>query len=530
MKPSQRSANLFCLQLRIVFGVLFVLAVSHVSSVSAQPLFSQPVPLSCAQASNGLDEQLDVNEAQTAEANANNNTRVTTVLYWLLGVVLLGVFSLMFALVKVRNRFQTVKRQLAEEKETSRLNRELRDVLQERVARLQRMESLGMLAGGIAHDFNNLLVGVMCNAELLEMQSNNFDNFSMDRLRRIIDSADKAADLSRQMLAYTGKQQIEKCPVDLNQVIKKMTRILEASVGETIELSFDLSKHALIVDGDETQIEQIILNLVANSRNASDENGKILIRTGTESIERSDSDQMLFGERENGGEFVFFEVKDFGRGFEESNLDQIFEPFYSSGEDGRGLGLSVVYGVVNEHDGLISVCTNADRGTRFRILLPPSTSATAVQHVNQPNFSTAKAASSNFKGTVLVVDDEDTVRDLICVLLERAGWKVESVENGELAVEILKREADRFECIALDILMPVMGAEQVLQELDRASIRLPIVLMSGYSETRLGEFRKNKNITEIVSKPFRAANFLEVIDAAASTRRRKPISRPPIAG
>ena len=431
-----------------------------------------------------------------------------------------------------RSRLRLVRDQLTDEKETSRINREMRDVLQDRVNRLQRMESLGMLAGGVAHDFNNLLVGVMCNAELLEKSNKDLDDFSSKRVQQIIASAEKAADLSRQMLAYAGKQQIERSAVDINKIAEDMKLVLTATAGESIELVVDTNTEKLMAEVDTTQVEQVLLNLVSNASQASEDGSKIVVRTGKESIENVNEEPLLYGTRQDGGDFVYFEVIDFGKGLKLDDANRIFEPFYSVSESGRGLGLSVVYGIVNGHDGLIRVTSEPGAGTRFRIFLPKFLQATQSESSNVlvpamqlPTLdelsNVPESDAPSVKGTVLVIDDEASVLSLAEAVLEFENWNTIVSTDGEIGMAILKRNQPKIDCVLLDVVMPKLGAEEILARIARDGINVPIVLMSGYSDTQLDQYRRSEQVVSVIAKPFRTSELTNAVESAVDAGKSK---------
>ena len=381
------------------------------------------------------------------------------------------------------------------------------------------MESLGMLAGGVAHDFNNLLVGVMCNAEMLEMGDSLSEESKKERIRQIIAAAEKAADLSRQMLAYAGKQQIERKPTDVGKIPQAMEIVLAATTGEDIELTVEPCYESLFADVDPTQIEQIILNLVSNSRVAAKPGTKIIVRSGAESISEVRSDASLYGTRESGGDFVFIEVEDSGSGFPNNQMTEIFEPFYSTKEQGVGLGLSVVYGIINKHDGLIRVKNKPDQGAIVRFYLPrtasvPPSLTTSTKEKGERNQSTPDKS----RGTILIVDDERTILDLTTALLETHGWDVITANDGDSALNVIQRNGNKIDGMVLDVVMPNKGAKEVLEILKLEKVNLPIVLMSGHSDQALEKYRLNNQVFSIVLKPFRTAEFVSVVEEAVRQR------------
>ncbi|MFK7769979.1 MAG: ATP-binding protein [Mariniblastus sp.] len=419
----------------------------------------------------------------------------------------------------IRKRLRSAKIELASEREVTRQTRQQCADLSLRLSRIQRMESLGLMAGSVAHDFNNILVGVLGNAEVLQMKNHDSDEEFRDaRITSIISSAEKAASLSKQMLAYAGKQNIERKTLDLNELISHYESIL-SSTCKNHELKFELSDQQTVSKVDLIQIEQVVLNLVSNATAASPEGSRVTIRTGHETIDYP-SDPQLYGVRESGGAFCYIEVTDKGSGISKSEMERIFEPFYSNSElNSRGLGLSVVYGVIKGHDGLIRCTSKIDQGTTFRVLLPASieTSVVPLEKLNfdsgfdfQPENSTSTRSLN-----ILVIDDDETVIELCEQSLNiRTDWNVIPVHGGVAGLEQIKQRYDEIDCILLDVMMPEMGANELLRELEAEKINTPVVLMSGFSQTKLDFFLQKPQVVTIVQKPFRVAELHAAIELA----------------
>ncbi len=398
------------------------------------------------------------------------------------------------------------------------------DELSLRINRLQRMESLGLMAGSVAHDFNNILVGVMGNAEVLQMTNDAENNTKVDdefvsqRICSIIRSAEKAANLSRQMLAYAGKQFIARKPTDLNELIRQYESILRSTCRKQQTLKFEFDAHPVISKVDVTQIEQVILNLVTNAAEASGVSDEIVIRTGTQVISSVEDDSSLYGTRTSGGEFTFIEIVDAGSGISTADLERIFEPFFSNSEIGRGLGLSVVYGVVIGHEGFIRCRSNVGKGTSFRVLIPLSTDV-ATADIAQPRFENVVEFDDKTERPIakkiLVIDDEEAVLDLCSQLMEFNGWDVISAVGGKAGLDQIEEHLNEIACILVDVVMPEMGANELLNELEERQVNIPVVLMSGFSQTRLEFFLERENVSSIVQKPFRANEIKRaILDAA----------------
>lgn len=438
--------------------------------------------------------------------------------YLLVSTLCCVVFLLVACLFMVRLRLKSVSNQLNAEKDNVRQSNQERDDLASRLTRMQRMESLGLMAGSVAHDFNNILVGVLGNAEVIQMKQENIDQeFLSQRIDRIIRSAEKAAGLSRQMLAYAGKQHIARKTTDLNELVNQFESVLRSSCKTGQVLSIRLHDSPIVSKIDSTQIEQVLLNLVTNAVEASPVDGHITVRTGFEKIDNAEKDPSLFGNPSVAGKFGFIEVQDEGKGVARADLERIFEPFFSKSAAGRGLGLSVVYGVVKGHDGLIRCQSKIGSGTRFRALFPVSLEqAISVEREPPPFIAAPYCQAVAASQTVLVVDDEESVLDLCEQLLRIKGWNVITALGGEAGLKQAERYANKISCILLDVVMPEMGATEVLREMEHRKINNPVVLMSGFSQTRLDFFAKRPNVVSILEKPFRASYIQSAVQNAAA--------------
>jgi signal transduction histidine kinase/CheY-like chemotaxis protein len=439
-----------------------------------------------------------------------------------LGIALLSsAFCILcVALIVIRNRLRKVTSELDLEKVNVRQSNHERDDLALRLIRMQRMESLGLMAGSVAHDFNNILVGVLGNAEIIQMKQGGDDpEFINQRIASIITSAEKAASLSQQMLAYAGKQYIARKTTDLNELIRQYEPVLRSFCLPNQHLELRLTSKQVTSKIDRTQIEQVVLNLVTNAVQASGPHGHITIESGVETISDVDQDPSLFGDPTVGGEFGFVEVRDKGRGVSAEVLERIFEPFYSNSESGRGLGLSVVYGAVKGHEGLIRCRSQFGVGTSFRVFFPVSTepvqkTKTESGHLKLPGHHADFPRISPGR-TILIVDDEESVLDLCRQLMQLNGWKVITALGGKQGLEKAEKFADEVSCVLLDVVMPEFGASEVLTALEDRKYTSPVVLMSGFSQTRLEFFLKRPNVVSIIQKPFRAEELQRAVHLAA---------------
>jgi signal transduction histidine kinase len=309
--------------------------------------------------------------------------QVLTLAGLLIATVLSGVLYLS------RRRLHHTNLQLKKQVESNERSQQQQGELTARLAQAERMESLGALAGGIAHDFNNLLVGVVCNAEVLQMFHEQTPD-SKKCVDGILKAAETASGLSRKMLAYAGRQPSEKRPVDLNEVVQPIVSLVQSGLIHR-NINFTASDKPAIATVDNTQVEQIVLNLIHNANEAigDKEEGLVHVSIVEEHIRDSTSDPHLLGKAVPGGNYVAIEVRDNGPGIDTADIPRMFEPFQSSHpERGRGLGLAIVYGHVNRHEGLIRVQSEFGYGTTIRILLPRSTHSTAANQTT----STAKSS------------------------------------------------------------------------------------------------------------------------------------------
>jgi PAS domain S-box-containing protein len=382
---------------------------------------------------------------------------------------------------------------------------EERLALERQLLQAQKMESLGVLAGGIAHDFNNILTSIVGNTELALLRLDP-DSPARDNIERIEKSAVHASDLARQMLAYSGKGRFVVEPVDINRLVEEMGHMFEVSVSKKAALRFDLSGPLPAVEGDATQIRQVLLNLVINASEAiGDRSGVIAVSTGCRRIERdgrnaADSDGKL-----PEGDYVFLEVEDTGCGMDRETRARIFDPFFTTKFTGRGLGMAVVQGIVRGHKGAILVLSEPGKGSRFTVLLPagprPAERAEPV------------AGRERFKGegTILLVDDEEDVRAVGTEMLAELGFTVVTADDGREAVERF-RATPGLRCVILDMTMPRMDGEETFRELKALDPELKVILSSGYSEDEVTQKFAGKGLAGFIRKPYTLSLLREVLE------------------
>lgn len=371
--------------------------------------------------------------------------------------------------------------------------------LERKVLEAQRLESLGVLAGGVAHDFNNLLVAIMGNVGLATMELQSNPVTAAAYLEEVQTASQRAADLARQMLAYSGKGSFIIEPIDLGGLIREMTGLLAASMSRKITVEHELPAGLPAISGDATQIRQVVMNLVINAAEAiADDPGAIRVEAGAVSITADDLRAMFpGGPTAAPGDYVFFEVSDNGSGMDTHTLSRVFEPFFSTKFTGRGLGLASVLGIVRAHKGALSVRSAVGHGTSFRILLPVAPQPRVAQQAEEALPTEAVA-----KKRVLVVDDEESVRAVAGMMLMRMGMDVVTAESGEAALELLAAEPGEVSLVLMDVTMPGLRGDAVACAMRDSGATMPIVLMSGYTTDDAQMQASRAENTVFLQKPF----------------------------
>ncbi len=382
--------------------------------------------------------------------------------------------------------------------------------LEQQVMQAQKLESLGVLAGGIAHDFNNLLTGILGNADLA-MSEVSPTSPIVPYLCDIEQASRHAADLCRQLLAYSGRGRFVVQHVSLNDVIGEMTHLLSASISKRVVLKYDLSKELPSTLADVTQVRQVVMNLITNASEAiGDESGIVAVSTGVMDCDEAYLRHAIGGsEQRQAGRYVFLEVADSGCGMDEDTLARMFDPFFTTKFTGRGLGLAAVLGIVRGHKGVLHLSSEKGRGTTFKILMP------AHQQAPQPVEATVSVGAEwRGHGMVLLADDESSVRTVGRRLLERVGFEVLTASDGREAVELFRRHRDAVRLVVLDMTMPVLDGEGCFRELRDLAPDVKVIMSSGYNEQEVVERFAEKGLAGFVQKPYKAADLLPRIRAA----------------
>jgi two-component system cell cycle sensor histidine kinase/response regulator CckA len=369
--------------------------------------------------------------------------------------------------------------------------------LENQLRQAQKMEAVGQLTGGIAHDFNNILSAVIGYAYLLQMQMK-ADDPGRPYVDQILAGADRAANLTRSLLTFSRKQTPNLKPININENIQRVETLLRRVIGEDIDLRTVLAPQALIVSADAGQIEQVLMNLATNSRDAMQNGGILSIETTlveADTLSDVETDHRV-------SHYAVIEVTDTGTGMDEQTREKIFEPFFTTKALGRGtgLGLSMVYGIVKQHNGHIHCYSEPRMGTTFKIYLPIAAGAAAAG-----GDKSAFTASLEIRGgaeTILVVEDDESLRKLARVTLEQFGYTVIDADNGKDAVERFQENQERVRLVLCDVIMPRMSGSEVREAIKKLSPRTPVVFMSGYPADIIQQKSLVDENVDMILKPF----------------------------
>lgn len=389
--------------------------------------------------------------------------------------------------------------------------------LEAQLRQAQKMEAIGRLAGGIAHDFNNLLTAIQGNVELA-LSATEVHSPVAEDLLEIRRSADRAAALTRQLLAFSRKQLLQERTIDLAEEIGEMWSILRRLIPESIELSITTEGGALLVRADPTQIHQVVLNLAVNAADAMGGKGSLTIHV--EPVTLSTEDVAEIPWHVLAGDYVALEVRDTGSGMPRDVQERIFEPFFTTKDAGKGtgLGLSTVYGIVKQSAGHILVESEEGKGTLFRVLLPRRQgSETSLSLEPRPS----RPSPARGTETILLVEDDAAVRRATRRMLSRAGHDVLCAENGRVAIDIAQSHGASIHLVVSDVVMPEMGGLELVRSLREHHPDLRVVLTSGYATDALDGHLDELGAAQFVPKPFSTDQLFEAIRKALKGRRRK---------
>ncbi|MFA4835179.1 MAG: ATP-binding protein [Dehalococcoidia bacterium] len=380
--------------------------------------------------------------------------------------------------------------------------------LQEQFLQSQKMEAIGRLAGGIAHDFNNLLTIIQGHAQLSILRLREGDPLR-ENIERIERASERATALTHQLLAFSRRQIMEMMVLDLNQILQRVDRMLRRVIGEDIELETFLSEPIGKVKTDQGQIEQVIMNIAVNARDAMPDGGKLIIETANVELDEEYARAHI---AVNPGRYVMISLSDTGVGMTPEVRERIFEPFFTTKEKGKGtgLGLSTVYGIVRQSGGNICVYSEHGKGTTFNIYLP---------QVDEPLEELKKDVFQEIAGggeTILVVEDEETVRELAVMVLERQGYRVLDASGGKEALLLCGEFKDSIHLLLTDVVMPGMGGHKLVDFLKEIHPETKALYMSGYTDNAILHHGVLDEGIEFIQKPFTveklARKVREVLD------------------
>ena len=368
--------------------------------------------------------------------------------------------------------------------------------LEDQLRQAQKMEAIGQLAGGVAHDFNNILTVIHGHASLLGA-GGNLSPSSSRSSQQIIQAAERAAGLTRQLLTFSRRQVMQPRRLDMNEVVNNMTKMLGRILGEDINLQLNYFRQPALVQADAGMMEQVLLNLSVNSRDAMPKGGQLALRI---SVLDLDGGHLAHHPDARPGRFVCLSASDTGCGIPAENLRRIFEPFFTTKEVGKGteLGLATVYGIVKQHQGWVEVESAVGKGTTFRVFLPCCNEAASP--ISEPMAQPAVRGGSE---TILVVEDETPVRELVCNLLESHGYKILQAESGVKALEVWGHSKDRVDLVLTDLVMPDrMNGRELAERLWSERPKLKVIFTSGYSADVVGKDFVLRGGLNYLQKPY----------------------------
>jgi signal transduction histidine kinase len=362
------------------------------------------------------------------------------------------------------------------------IQRELREAderrerkrLEQQVQELRKFEAIGRLAGGIAHDFNNAL-GVILGWAQMGYENVSASSPVRENFQMIRDQAQRSAGLTRQLLAFARRQVLQPRKVNLNDLVTGTTALLKAAIGERIELNISLAPDLQVTMADPTQIEQVLMNLCLNARDAMPRGGRLGIETKNVEIGEDCHQTHSYGQP---GRHVLLSVSDTGVGMDAATLDRIFEPFFTTKEMGKGtgLGLATVYGIVRQHGGLVNARSELGDGTTFHVYLPAS-----IGHPEAPELAASKEVQKGGTETILVAEDHDALRRMVRESLTSQGYTVILASDGQDAVRLFKANVEEIQLVVLDVMMPLAGGPEAYSQMCAIRPGLPVIFMTGHT-------------------------------------------------
>ncbi|MFW2372465.1 MAG: ATP-binding protein [Gammaproteobacteria bacterium] len=377
--------------------------------------------------------------------------------------------------------------------------------LEEQLRHIQKMEAVGRLAGGVAHDFNNQLGVILGYGENLIGKLHDSDPLQKDA-KEIVAAGKRSAALTRQLLTFSRKQTLQFKLIDLNDLIRNLDKMLRRLIGEDIQLELKLSHNPVIINVDLVQIEQVILNLAINSRDAMPQGGELIIETSCTDLDES------YATKHDGvvpGHYVLLTVSDTGCGMDEETLCRIFEPFFTTKGLGRGtgLGLATVYGIVKQSGGSLRAYSEPGKGTTFKIYLPLIEGVVETEKV--------KLTEKIYNGQVehiLLVEDDDSLRTLFTIMLSEIGYQITTAANGDEALLLVEEKGLRPDLMITDVIMPGMSGSVLIDRLSKTMPNLKFIYMSGYTDDSISHHGVLDSDTPFIQKPFNTEDIIAKIN------------------
>lgn len=373
-------------------------------------------------------------------------------------------------------------------------------MMQEKLLQAQRIDSLGNLAGGIAHDFNNIMVAILNAASIMKRKMKNDDPW-FDYVDLIESSSRRGGALTQQLLTFARQSDVKYHPVDANVVVRDTARLMERSLDKSIIIESKLSTGSAVIEGDERQLQQVLMNLILNARDAMPQGGTVTLSTSIEYL----SQKRILTPHSGEGKFVVLWIRDSGIGMDEVTKKKIFEPFFTTkdADKGTGLGLSVAYSIVNKHRGFITVESEPAKGSIFSIYLPLLSLEERKKEVIKP--STRKVTGGTEK--IIVIEDDILVGRMISDMLTDLGYDVALCESGEEGLRELRSQDARFDLLILDLNMPYVSGREVLLKLREFNETIPVIVSTGYGEYILDEQNLREGIQAYIKKPYDEYEF-----------------------
>jgi signal transduction histidine kinase/CheY-like chemotaxis protein len=432
-----------------------------------------------------------------AEGNFGSlsDTANLTVLEWPASSAMIS--SIVRAAVRSRRRQYQLRDYLAE-----------RERIEEDLRQTQKLESIGLLAGGVAHDFNNLLVGILGNSSLaMDM----LPELSPARvlLKDVLVAGQRAGSLTRQLLTHSGKSRFSIALLDLSGLVREISGLIQPSISKRVRLRLDLDPDLPAVQGDASQLQQLVMNLVINGAEAASGGiGAVAVTTRLCDVREENLPRAIPPTAMQPGRYVCLEVRDDGAGMDTATLARIFDPFYTTKLAGRGLGLAAALGIVRSHGGGIEVETAPGKGSTFRVYLP----AAGAAQLRKAAPASPEILSG--AGEILIVDDEEVVRNFVRNCLQQFGYTSVVAANGQEALEIFRQDPGRIAAVILDLTMPVMSGEETFHELRRIRPDVKILVSTGYDEAETATRFEGSVVSAFVQKPYTAGELARKVKAA----------------